>query len=56
MPFIDGCFILIIGAGGKGFTAADPANHLAVFFGGFNGIDENIVGMVVVTGHRVFCP
>ena len=43
MTLIDGGLVLIVGAGGQ-LAAADPA----FFAAGLDGVDENIVGVIVV--------
>ena len=49
MALVDRLFILIVGAGGK-LAAADAADQFAVLLNRFDGLEGDVVGMVVVVG------
>ncbi len=48
MALVDGSRVLIIGAGGKLLAAANAADDLAVFLRRFDGVDVDVVRVVVV--------
>ena len=48
MPLVDGALVLVVGPGGEGLAAADPANRLAVLLRRFDGVDEDVVRVIVV--------
>ena len=50
VPFVDRRFVLVVGPGGQLVAAADPADHLSVLHGRFDGVDIDVVRMVVVGG------